>query len=467
MKLFNSLSREIEEFKPYDENLVRVYTCGPTVYNFAHIGNLRCYIMEDVLIRTLYYNGYNVKRVMNVTDVGHLSGDSDDGEDKMLKGAKRENKTVLEIANFYKNAFFADLEKLNIVRPDVIENATDCIENFIAAIKILLEKGYAYIAGGNVYFDTSKLEKYHVFFNFKQEDLEIAVRDDVSLDEFKRHPNDFVLWFTKSKFENQALKWSSPWGEGYPGWHIECSCIAIKHLGEHVDIHCGGIGNAFPHHTNEIAQSEAILGHEWCKCWMHVLHLQTKDGKMSKSKGEFLTLEVAKNKGVDPIAYRYFCLESHYRKPLIYSDEIMQNASNSYKKLRTKTTKLSQNGVLNEKMFEKYKEKFLKEINNDLNTAMGISVLHELLKDKEVDDYTKYKLVEDFDKVLALDLLKSFEEKVDFDENFIAEIEEKIKERKEAKANKNYVLADEIRGYLLSKGVKLIDTPNGTTFEKV
>lgn len=466
MKLYNSLTREIEDFVPYDPNLVRIYTCGPTVYNYAHIGNLRCYIMEDILVRTLIYDGYKVKRVMNVTDVGHLSGDSDDGEDKMLKGAKRENKSVLEIANFYKQAFFADLKELNVLTPDVIENATDCIPNFIEAIKILLDKGYAYKAGGNIYFDTSKLEKYHVFFNFKQEDLEIAVREGVSLDKDKRNPNDFALWFTKSKFDNQALKWDSPWGVGYPGWHIECSCIAIKHLGEHVDIHCGGIGNAFPHHTNEIAQSEAILGHEWCKCWMHVLHLHTKDGKMSKSKGEFLTLSVAKSKGIAPLEYRFFCLQSHYRKPLIYSEEIMANASNAYQKLKARTLKLTDDGEFQGDKFDEYKSAFSNAINSDLNTAMALSVLYDLLKDKSVSDKTKKKLIEDFDKVLVLDLFLPVEEEKpvlkEVDEEYI---KSKIEERKLAKRNKNYALADEIRSELQSKGIKLIDTPDGTKYE--
>ncbi|MCI6542460.1 MAG: cysteine--tRNA ligase, partial [Firmicutes bacterium] len=381
MLLYNSLTREIENFEPRDKHEVKIYTCGPTVYNYAHIGNLRCYLMEDILVKTLEYDGYKVKRVMNVTDVGHLAGETDDGEDKMLKGAKRENKTVQEIAKFYSDAFFDDLKKLNIQKPDIIEPATHCIGDFIKAIEILLEKGYAYQAGGNIYFDTSKLKSYHVFFNFKQEDLEIGVRDDVKLDESKRNPNDFALWFTKSKFDNQALKWDSPWGVGYPGWHIECSCIAIKNLGEYVDIHCGGIDNAFPHHTNEIAQSEAILGHEWCNHWMHVLHLQTKDGKMSKSKGEFLTLSVLENKGIAPVEYRFFCLQSHYRKPLVYTPEIVENDANAYRKLKRRIMAIQNDGVVDQTAFDTYKQKFSDAINNDLNTAMGLSVLFDLLKD--------------------------------------------------------------------------------------
>ena len=311
MKLYNSLSHEKEEFVPHTPGKVSMYTCGPTVYNFAHIGNLRTYIMEDVLDRYLRYSGYEVKRVMNITDVGHLTGDSDEGEDKMLSGAKREHKSVMEIAKFYTDAFFSDCKRLNIRRPDVVEPATACIGQFIKVIKKLIETGYAYEAGGNVYFDTSKMEQYYVFHNFEEEELRDGVREGVEKDENKRNKADFVLWFTKSKFDNQELKWNSPWGVGYPGWHIECSCISMKNLGEYLDIHCGGIDNAFPHHTNEIAQSEAYLGHKWCNYWVHVLHLNTGSGKMSKSKGEFLTLSRLAEKGYDPIAYRYFCLQSH------------------------------------------------------------------------------------------------------------------------------------------------------------
>ena len=263
MILYNTLGNKKMEFVPHTEGKVGMYTCGPTVYHYAHIGNLRTYIMEDVLEKYLRYIGYDVKRVMNITDVGHLSSDADTGEDKMLAGAKREHKTVLEIAKFYTDAFFDDCKKLNIKRPDVVEPATHCIPEFIKMVDTLLKKGYAYEAGGNVYFDTSKLDEYYVFGNQNQDDLAVGVRDDVDEDENKRNKTDFVLWFTKSKFDDQELKWESPWGYGYPGWHIECSAISIKHLGEYLDIHCGGVDNAFPHHTNEIAQSEAYIGHKW------------------------------------------------------------------------------------------------------------------------------------------------------------------------------------------------------------
>ncbi len=462
MRLYNSLTREVENFEPTNKNEVHIYTCGPTVYNYAHIGNLRCYIMEDVLVKTIRYLGYNVKRVMNITDVGHLTDDSEDGEDKMLKGAKRDHKTVQEVAQFYTDAFMKDFFALNNAKPDVIEPATSCIDEYIKIISVLLEKGYAYIAGENVYFDTSKLDSYHKFFNFKQEDLEIAVRDGVDIDKNKRNPNDFVLWFTKSKFENQALKWDSPWGVGYPGWHIECSGIAIKHLGEYVDIHCGGMGNIFPHHTNEIAQSEAYLGHKWCKSWMHVQHLHLKSGKMSKSKGEFITVDVLREKGFSPVEYRFFCLQSHYRNQLLFSYDIMENAANSYRKLKAKVLALDTAGEIDKQAFDRYKQEFVDCIGDDLNTAKSFSVIYAILKDEKLNDATKAALIQDFDKVLSLDLFKAEEKTLSISE---AEILEKIKERDRAKANKDYALADKIRDELLSLGVKLKDTKEGTIFE--
>ena len=333
MYLYNSATRKKELFVPNNPDIVKMYTCGPTVYHFAHIGNLRSYIMEDVLEKALRYEGYNVKRVMNITDVGHLSSDADTGEDKMLKGARREHKSVMEIAAYYTDAFFDDCKKLNIKRPDVVEPATNCIDEYIKIVSALIEKGYAYLAGGNVYFDTSKLERYYIFNEHNEEDLAVGVREGVEEYTNKRNKNDFVLWFTKSKFEDQALKWESPWGVGYPGWHIECSGISMKHLGEDLDIHCGGIDNAFPHHTNEIAQSESYLGHKWCNFWFHVLHLNTNSGKMSKSSGEFLTVSLLESKGYDPLVYRLFCLQSHYRKNLVFTYENLDNAAKTYGKL--------------------------------------------------------------------------------------------------------------------------------------
>ena len=324
MKLYNTLSRKIEEFIPYDKDNVTMYTCGPTVYHYAHIGNLRTYIMEDVLEKSLNYLGFKVKRAMNITDVGHLSSDSDTGEDKMLKGAKREKKTVLEIAKMYTDAFMSDASKLNIKWPEIVSPATDNIDMYIKIIDKLLEDGFAYKAGGNVYFDTSRLDDYYKLTNHKIDEMVVGVREGVEEDFNKRNQADFVLWFTKSKFDNQELKWDSPYGVGYPGWHIECSGISMRYLGEYLDIHCGGVDNIFPHHTNEIAQSEAYLGHTWCKYWVHGEHLNDKAGKMSKSKGEFLTISLLESKGYNPLAYRYLCLTSHYRNTLTFSFDVLK-----------------------------------------------------------------------------------------------------------------------------------------------
>ena len=475
MQLYNSLSRTKEEFIPNEPGKVSMYTCGPTVYHFAHIGNLRTYIMEDILDRYFRYSGYDVTRVMNITDVGHLTSDADTGEDKMLKGAKREKKTVMEIAQFYTEKFFEDCKALNIRRPEVVEPATSCIDEFIKVIESLLEKGYAYEAGGNIYFDTSKLNQYYVFNNFEEEDLAVGVRDGVEADGNKKNKADFVLWFTKSKFDDQELKWNSPWGIGYPGWHIECSCISMKHLGERLDVHCGGIDNAFPHHTNEIAQSEAFLGHKWCNYWFHVLHLNTNSGKMSKSKGEFLTVSLLVEKGFDPMVYRFFCLQSHYRKSLVFSWENMENAKVAYNKLIARIAALKDDGAVDEAALAELKAGFVKALDNDLNTSLAVTAIYDVLKAK-TNDATKKATLADFDTVLCLNLLENAakvnaekEEKAESpagDDSFAAEIEKLIVERREAKAAKNYAEADRIRAYLLEKGIVLIDTKEGTTWKK-
>ncbi|MBQ8416644.1 MAG: cysteine--tRNA ligase [Clostridia bacterium] len=471
MQLYNSLTRTKEEFIPHEAGKVSMYTCGPTVYHFAHIGNLRTYIMEDILDRYLRYTGYDVTRVMNITDVGHLTSDADTGEDKMLKGAKREKKTVMEIAQFYTDKFFEDCKALNIRRPEVVEPATSCIDEFIRVIESLMEKGYAYEAGGNIYFDTSKLRQYYVFHNFEEEDLAVGVRDGVEADSNKRNKADFVLWFTKSKFDDQELKWNSPWGVGYPGWHIECSCISMKHLGEHLDIHCGGIDNAFPHHTNEIAQSEAFLGHKWCNYWFHVLHLNTNSGKMSKSKGEFLTVSLLTEKGYDPMVYRFFCLQSHYRKSLVFSWENMDNARLAYDKLIARIASLKAEGEIDQTAFDEQKAAFMRVLDNDLNTSLAVTAIYDVLKAK-TNDATKLALLADFDRVLCLNLIENAEkknaqkeeEKASSDDPLVKEIEELIVARREAKAAKNYAEADRIRAYLAEKGVTLVDTKEGTTW---
>ena len=466
VKFYNTLTGKVETFIPNEEGKVKMYTCGPTVYHFAHIGNLRTYIMEDVLEKTLRYAGYEVKRVMNITDVGHLSSDADTGEDKMLKGAKREHKTVMQIAKFYTDAFFEDCKKLNIGRPEIVEPATNCIDEFIHMIEVLLKKGYAYIAGDNVYFDTSKLENYYVFSSQSEKELMVGVRDDVSEDTNKRNKSDFVLWFTKSKFDNQELKWDSPWGTGYPGWHIECSCISMKHLGEYMDIHCGGVDNIFPHHTNEIAQSESYTGHKWCNYWFHVHHLNDKSGKMSKSKGEFLTASLLEEKGYPALVYRMFCLQSHYRKPLEFSYEVMDNIAAAYDKLLKAVERLEDKGEIEQKTFDCYKNRFLEAVANYLNTARGITVIYELLKDN-VNDKTKLALIKSFDEVLSLNLTGgSIKNDTEVDPEFEQYILEKIEERKAAKKAKDFAKADEIRSELAEKGILLEDTREGVKWRK-
>jgi len=468
MKLYNSLTRTKDEFETHEPGKVKMYTCGPTVYHFAHIGNLRSYIMEDVLEKFLRYDGYDVKRVMNITDVGHLSSDGDTGEDKMLKGAKREQKTVMQIAEYYTNAFFEDCKKLNIKRPDVVEPATNCIPEFIELVTKLLDTGYAYEAGGNIYFDTSKLQQYYVFHNFDEEDLAVGVREGVEADDNKRNKTDFVLWFTKSKFDDQELKWDSPWGVGYPGWHIECSGISIKHLGETLDLHCGGIDNAFPHHTNEIAQSEAYLGHPWCKHWFHVLHLNTTGGKMSKSKGEFLTVSLLEEKGYDPLAYRLFCLQSHYRKSLVFSYENLDNAQQTYNKLIARVAALSEEGNVDEAAFNELKAKFKEALDNDLNTSLAITALYDVLK-ADTNDATKRALIGSFDEVLGLSLLEkaaALNAQQDAPVEGAEEIEAMIAARTEAKKAKNWAEADRIRDELKAMGIILEDTPQGVKWKK-
>ncbi len=464
--LYNTLSKKVEEFVPNEPGKVAMYTCGPTVYHFAHIGNLRSYIMEDVLEKYLRFAGYDVKRVMNITDVGHLSSDGDTGEDKMLAGAKREHKSVMDIARFYTEAFFQDCEKLRIKRPDVVEPATGCIGEFIHMIEVLLEKDYAYVAGENVYFDTSKLADYYVLSSQKEEELQVGVREDVEEDTNKRNKTDFVLWFTKSKFDNQELKWDSPWGVGYPGWHIECSSISIKHLGEYMDIHCGGVDNIFPHHTNEIAQSEAYLGHKWCNYWFHVNHLNTRGGKMSKSKGEFLTVSLLEDKGYDPMVYRMFCLQSHYRKPLEFSYEGLDNVAAAYEKLMKRVAAVSEEGQAEDVKVEEYRIKFAEALGNDLNTSMGLTVLYDVLKE-DMPGAAKRKIIAEMDSVLSLGLERAWErEETEVDEELSAFVEQKIAERAAAKKEKNFARADEIRDELKEKGILIKDTREGVVWSR-
>ena len=482
MYLYNSATHKKEEFKTHTPGHVEMYTCGPTVYHFAHIGNLRSYIMEDVLEKFLRYSGYDVNRVMNITDVGHLTSDADEGEDKMLKGAKREHKTVMEIAQYYTDAFFADCEKLNIKRPDVVQPATGLIDDYIHIVSTLIDKGYAYLAGGNVYFDTSKLSRYYIFNDHNEEDLAVGVREGVEEDTNKKNKNDFVLWFTKSKFEDQALKWDSPWGVGYPGWHIECSGISMKYNGEYLDLHCGGVDNAFPHHTNEIAQSESYLGHPWCTHWAHVAHLNTTDGKMSKSKGEFLTVSLLEEKGYDPLVYRFFCLQSHYRKALVFTWENLDNAQGAFNKLLKKIAALKQDdGAVDEAVAAQYKQKFTEQMGNDLNTSMGVTALYDVLK-AQTNDATKRAIIADFDSVLGLKLLEKAGAIREKEAKTTATqaaggytvtgegdpaIDALVLARYEAKKAKNFAEADRIRDELKAQGIEIVDAKDGATWKRV
>ncbi len=460
MKIYNTLTHKEEVFIPWKEGKVTFYTCGPTVYHYAHIGNMRNYIGHDILDKTLRFIGFDVTRCMNITDVGHLTSDSDSGDDKMVQSAKKEHKSVLDIAAFYKDAFFEDFKALNCKMPEIVSNATDNIDEYIKIISKLLDTGYAYKAGGNVYFDVSKLKDYYVLTNHKEDEMVIGARDGVDFDENKRNQADFALWFTKSKFDDQELKWDSPFGTGYPGWHIECSGISIKYLGEHLDIHGGGVDNIFPHHTNEIAQSESYLGHKWCNYWFHNEHLNDESGKMSKSKGDILTVQTLIQKGYDPLSFRFMCLQSHYRRQLTFSYASLDGAEIAYKKLKNKILSLKKEGNVNSDAYEFYNNKFTEYLNDDLNTANAITLLYDLLKDDHTNDITKYELISKWDEVLSLDLTK--EKTHNLDENYINEM---IEKRRIAKENKDFALADSIREELLSKGILLKDTREGTTYE--
>lgn len=460
MKLYNTLSRKVEDFIPNEEGKVKLYTCGPTVYHYAHVGNIRNYIGHDILDKTLRYLGYDVTRAMNITDVGHLTSDSDSGEDKMEVARKREHKSAMEIADFYTKEFFKDFELVNCKRPEIVSPATANIDEYIMIIEKLLKDEYAYLSGGNIYFDTSKLDDYYVLTNHQEDSLVVGAREGVEEDSNKKNQADFVLWFTTSKFENHELLWDSPWGKGYPGWHIECSGISIKYLGEYLDIHGGGVDNIFPHHTNEIAQTEAYVGHPWCKYWFHVEHLNDKRGKMSKSKGDFLTVSLLEEKGYNPLAYRMFCLSSHYRKQLMFSYEALDGFQNAYDKLKKRVLSLDESGEI--AGVDKYIKDFKENINNDLNTSMMLTTLFDVLKADDLSGASKKYLVELFDEVLGLDLFDVSVKDASVSEEFILG---KIEERNNAKVRKDYALADSIRDELSSLGIKLIDTKDGTKYE--
>ncbi|MDY5931869.1 MAG: cysteine--tRNA ligase [Candidatus Ornithospirochaeta sp.] len=464
MRLYNTMSRRVEEFVPVEPGKVSMYCCGPTVYNYAHIGNLRTFLFEDLLHRTLEVEGYDVKHVMNITDVGHLTGDGDDGEDKLGKRSRETGKSVWDIAKFYTDAFFKDEQDLDIKRPDVVCRATDHIQDMINLIKRLEEKGHTYIAGGNVYFSIDTIDDYGKLARLNLDDLKSGARIDV--DSNKRNPKDFVLWFTNSKFKNQAMTWDSPWGVGYPGWHIECSAMSMKYLGEHFDIHCGGIDAIPVHHTNEIAQSEAATGHTWVNYWCHGEFLLNDSGKMSKSSGEFLTLPVIESKGYDALDYRYFCLSGHYRSQLKFSYEALDHAKAARKSLVDKISefKASSAAVPSDRA-EEHVKAFNEAMFNDLNSPQALSKLWVMMKDPSLSDGEKLYAALRMDRILGLrldEVAAKSEERVGSDEDWAL-----VEERTAAKKNKDYARADQIRAELLERGFAVKDTPKGPVLEKI
>lgn len=464
MKLYNTMSRRIEEFVPIRENRVSMYCCGPTVYNYAHIGNLRTFIFEDILKRTFLFDGYEVKHVMNITDVGHLTGDGDDGEDKLGKRSRETGESVWDIAAFYTKAFFKDEEDLNIIRPDIVCKATDHIQDMINLIKVLEEKGHTYTSGGNVYFSIDTIPDYGKLAGQSQDEKMSGAR--IAVDGNKRNPKDFVLWFTNSKFGEQAMMWDSPWGRGYPGWHIECSAMSMKYLGPHFDIHCGGIDAIPVHHTNEIAQSEAATGTKWVNYWCHGEFLLNDKGKMSKSSGEFLTLPVVVSHGYNALDYRYFCLSGHYRTQLKFSWEALDHAKAAREKLVSTVSSLKKNEpskTLGDKA-QSYYDSFSSAMNNDLRAPEALAQMWLMLKDNDVTDGEKLSLLYSFDRILGLELDKveaKKDEKVGSDEEW-----KLVEERALAKKNKDWARADEIRAELLRRGFIVKDTPSGAILEK-
>ncbi len=467
MHLYNTDGRESQVFKPIQEGKAGLYCCGPTVYNYAHIGNMRPYTIQDVLKRALTYFGYDVTHVMNITDVGHLTDDGDEGEDKMIKAAREKGMSVWDIARFFEDAFWKDLERLNISRPTVSCRATDHIEDMIGMVKTLEEKGYTYISGGNVYFDTSKFPEYGKMALLDRQELKEGAR--VGVDDNKRNYSDFVLWFTNSKFENQAMVWDSPWGKGYPGWHIECSAMSTKYLGKQFDIHCGGIDHVPIHHTNEIAQSEAANGCRWVNYWVHNEFLLMKTGKMSKSKGNFLTVQSLVDEGYDALDYRYLLLGGHYRSQLVFSWESLDAARSARESLVRKVKALLQEGEADRELGDKaqaYMNAFEEHLADDLNTPRCLADMWSLLKDKELSSSQKLALLFRMDSLLGLNLEESAgaeEETAELD----GDVEALIDERNQARKEKNFARSDEIRDELLARGIRIVDTPQGTTWEKV
>ncbi len=467
LRVFNTMTRTIEEFVPIREGHAGLYTCGPTVYNYAHIGNLRTYIFEDILRRYFEYLGYQVDHVMNITDVGHLSDDADEGEDKMTLSARQQKRTVWEIAQHYTDAFFEDTDRLNIIRPTVIPRATDHIQDMIDLIRRLEDRGYTYEAGGNIYFDIEKFPDYGKLALLDQQDLQAGAR--IEVDRNKRNPHDFVLWFTQSKFEHQSMVWDSPWGRGYPGWHIECSAMSMRYLGEQFDIHCGGVDHIPIHHTNEIAQSEAAVGHRWVNYWLHGEFLVMSGGKMSKSRGGFITLQSLVDDGYDPLDYRYFCFGAHYRIQLQFSTEGLDAArsarNNLVQRLRALGGELSPSGLPEEpgNGAERYLRAFEEHLAADLNMPRALSELWGLLKDTDVPAGDRLAAAYRMDRVFGLRLRESVETEQELDSESLGLIEERVRARKE----RNFRRADEIRDMLSERGILVEDTPEGPKWKRI
>ncbi|MDR1149348.1 MAG: cysteine--tRNA ligase [Spirochaetaceae bacterium] len=472
LTLYNTLGRKIEPFNPVHEGKVGFYGCGPTVYNYAHIGNLRAYVTHDILVRALRRFGYKVTHVMNVTDVGHLSGDDDTGDDKMLKSAEERGKSVMEIAAFYTEAFFNDIKLLGIQKPNIVCKATEHIGDIIALIKRIEAAGFTYSAGGNLYFDIAKFPYYGELSGRRFDEHKTLARAE--LDNNKRNQGDFVLWFTKSKFENQALTWDSPWGRGYPGWHIECSAMSMRYLGEQFDIHAGGIDHIQIHHTNETAQSEAATGrHPWVKYWVHNEFLVLDKEKMSKSTGSFITLKNLIDMGFDPLDYRCFLLGGHYRNQIKFSVDSLKSAQNTRKSLLSTLRAIAAKaGITTEETAgmetgkgNAHLESFNLALEDDLNTPRALSSLWALLKDNNIPPKDVLAAAFDMDKVLGLDLAGgTFKKDAALNSVDETEINTLITERAAAKAAKDFLRADEIRQSLKERGIILEDNPKGTSW---
>jgi cysteinyl-tRNA synthetase len=461
LRLYNTMGREMQRFAPREAGRAGMYTCGLTVYDFAHIGNLRTYVFEDILKRTLSYAGYTVTHVMNVTDVGHLAGDADEGDDKMVRSAREKGKTIWEIAEFYTQAFFRDFALLGCVKPTVVCKATDHISDMLALIRRLEEKGFTYVAEGNVYFDISRFPGYGRLALLDRQELRAGAR--IAVDQGKRNPFDFVLWFTRSKFENQAMLWDSPWGKGYPGWHIECSAMSMKYLGEQFDIHCGGIDHIPIHHTNEIAQSEAATGKPWVAYWLHGEFLLMGKDKMAKSAGNFVTLSDLSAKGYEPLDYRYFCLGAHYRSQLAFSAEALDAARSARRGLVERISQLRTEAGETlppvEGRAREYLDAFESHAADDLAMPKCLADLWTLLRDTSVAAGGKLSAILRMDEILGLGLAGARETEVSLDE----ETRGLINEREEARKRRDWKKADEIRQALAARGVTLQDGPEGTT----